>query len=87
MPKTNPPGKNMAYISTSLNKDLLALIDRRAKKIGLTRGGFLRFILLKWYEEGCPPVSKVDCLMSKSESKDYAIKIDSLNSKVAEEKH
>ena len=86
MPKTNPPGKNMAYISTSLNKDLLALIDRRAKKIGLTRGGFLRYILLKWYEEGCPPVSKVDRLIFESESEDYAIQIDSLNSKVAEEK-
>lgn len=86
MAKTNPPGKNMAYISTSLNKDLLGLIDSRAKKIGLTRGGFLRYILLKWYEEGCPPVTKVDRIMFANEPEDYAIQIDSLESKVAEDK-
>ena len=55
MPKTNPPGKNMAYISTSLNKEILTIIDARAEKIGLTRGGYLRQILVQWYENGCPP--------------------------------
>ena len=68
MPKTNPPGKNMAYISTSLNKEILTIIDARADKIGLTRGGYLRQILVQWYENGCPPINKVDQLVLQSES-------------------
>lgn len=68
MPKTNPPGKNMAYISTSLNKKILTIIDARADKIGLTRGGYLRQILVQWYENGCPPINKVDQLVLQSES-------------------
>lgn len=68
MPKTNPPGKNMAYISTSLNKEILAIIDERAEKIGLTRGGYLRKILVQWYENGCPPINKIDQLVIQSES-------------------
>ena len=68
MPKTNPPGKNMAYISTSLNKKILTIIDARADKIGLTRGGYLRQILVHWYENGCPPINKVDQLVLQSES-------------------
>lgn len=68
MPKTNPPGKNMAYISTSLNKEILTIIDARAEKIGLTRGGYLRQILVQWYENGCPPINKVDQLVLQSES-------------------
>ena len=43
--------QNMAYISTSLNKEILAIIDERAEKIGLTRGGYLRKILVQWYEK------------------------------------
>lgn len=71
MPKTNSPGKNMAYISTSLNKEILAIIDKRAGKIGLTRGGYLRKILVQWYEKGCPPVNEIDQLVIQSES-DYS---------------
>jgi len=68
MPKTNSPGKNMAYISTSLNKEILAIIDKRAEKIGLTRGGYLRKILVQWYENGCPAVNELDQLVIQSES-------------------
>ena len=68
MPKTNSPGKNMAYISTSLNKEILAIIDERADTIGLTRGGYLRKILIQWYENGCPPINKLDQLVLQSGS-------------------
>ena len=71
MSKTNSPGKNMAYISTSLNKEILAIIDERSKKIGLTRGSYLRNILTQWYEKGCPAVSKVDELMIQSENQTF----------------
>ena len=86
MSKTNPPGKNMAYISTSLNKEILSIIDERAIKIGLTRGGYLRNILTQWYDNGCPPVNKMDQLMIQSESKTYPRQSEDNHSlKVAEE--
>lgn len=86
MAKTNPPGKNMAYISTSLNKEILAIIDKRAEKIGLTRGGYLRKILVQWYENGCPAINKIDQLMILSESKYPSSQSDDNSSlKVAED--
>lgn len=86
MSKTNSPGKNMAYISTSLNKEILAIIDKRAEKIGLTRGSYLRNILTQWYDNGCPPVNKVDELIIQSESQSYPSQsVDNSSLKVAED--
>ena len=86
MSKTNPPGKNMAYISTSLNKEILAIIDERAEKMGLTRGGYLRNILIQWYDNGCPPINKVDQLIIQSESQVFPTESeDNPSLKVAEE--
>lgn len=73
MPKTNSPGKDMSYISTSLNKEIVVIIDERAKDIGLTRGGYLRNILTQWYEKGCPAINKVDELMVQSKGKKYFV--------------
>ncbi|MDG1701745.1 MAG: hypothetical protein P8I61_02365 [Opitutae bacterium] len=86
MSKTNSPGKNMAYISTSINKEILAIIDERSKKTGITRGSYLRHILTQWYDRGCPSVSKVDQLIIQSESQTFPAQSENKPSlKVAED--
>ena len=49
----------MAYMSTSLNKEIL-LIDKRTEKIGLTRGGYLT--KSRPGTKRCPPVNEIDQL-------------------------
>lgn len=58
-------GKNKSVISTSLDDDLVAEIERRAASIGKTKGAFLRDLLTDWYERGAPPVGKLDELMQR----------------------
>lgn len=57
---TNSAGKGKAYVSTSLKKEIVELIDERATQLGVKRGSVLRQILEKWYHEGCRPINPAD---------------------------
>jgi hypothetical protein len=63
--KSNPPGKGMAYVSTSVPVEVLEEIERRAEALGIKKGAFLRHIIGRWYEEGAPPLTAADDAMRR----------------------
>jgi len=65
-------GKNKSVISTSLDDELVAEIERRASAVGQKKGAFLRDLLVNWYERGAPPVGKLDELVQQADAREKA---------------
>ncbi len=57
---SNPPGKGMAHVSTSVPVAIVDEIDRRAQALDIKRGAYLRHLILRWYEQGAPAVNPSD---------------------------
>jgi hypothetical protein len=53
-------GKNRAYISASAPKDLVALIDARAKVLGWSRAKYAVAVIESWRDAGAPAINKID---------------------------
>lgn len=56
-------GKGKQQIAFGVPNDVITIIDARAEALGWTRSRFASEVLLRWHEQGCPPITEADRLM------------------------
>ena len=60
---TNPVGEGKAVVSASVPVALAREIERRAAVLKWSKSKYAGELLVRWYQEGCPPVSPAESVM------------------------
>lgn len=60
---TNPVGEGKAVVSASVPVALAREIERRAAVLKWSKSKYAGELLVRWFREGCPPVSPAEAVM------------------------